>query len=151
MLCVWCVQAFSASAVGMLIGALAPSSDAALAMFPPIVVLMVIFNGFNISDESTPKALRWIPKTSLIRWAFEGLCLNEFADLEFDCRVGMRGPCAATGAEALNRINIGEKTSLKGAVVAQSKILAGAYLGTYGVLRSQRPRFAKMQVPMTIR
>lgn len=52
------LQSFAASALGMFIGAAAPSSDVALAFFPPLVVLMVIFNGFNISEKSTPKLLK---------------------------------------------------------------------------------------------
>ena len=77
------LQSFTATALGMLVGAAAPSSDAALAMFPPLVVLMVIFNGFNISDKSTPRLLKWVPKVSLIRWGFEGLAINEFRGLSF--------------------------------------------------------------------
>ena len=56
------LEGFASGALGLLLGAAAPSTDTALAMFPPILVLMIIFNGFNIADESTPRALRWIPK-----------------------------------------------------------------------------------------
>jgi hypothetical protein len=77
------LQSFTASALGMLIGAAAPTSDAALALFPPLVVLMVIFNGFNINDKATPAALKLLPKLSLIRWGFEGLAINEFTGLKF--------------------------------------------------------------------
>jgi hypothetical protein len=31
------------------------------------VVLMVIFNGVNISEEATPALLKWLPKLSLVR------------------------------------------------------------------------------------
>ena len=159
------LQSFSSSALGLLIGAVAPSQDAALAMFPPLVVLMVIFNGFNISEESTPKRLRFIPKVSLVRWGFEGLCVNEvrtggwllghwltphppphlshlrppltapppsapppttspptspsqFEGLRFDCNVGRRGPCVATGEEALSQVSL-EDSTLRRAVSAQ--------------------------------
>ena len=63
-----CLEGFASGALGLFLGAAAPSTDTALAMFPPILVLMIIFNGFNIADESTPKALRWIPQVSRSRW-----------------------------------------------------------------------------------
>ena len=40
------------------IGAVAPTTDVALAMFPPFLVLMIVFNGFNIAEENAPKLLR---------------------------------------------------------------------------------------------
>ena len=52
-------------------GALAPNTDVALALFPPILVLMIIFNGLNIAEASAPRALRALPRASFIRWASE--------------------------------------------------------------------------------
>ena len=65
------LNSVAASALGLLVGAVAPSTDAALAMFPPIIVLMIIFNGSNISDESTPKPIKFLPKLSLVRCCVE--------------------------------------------------------------------------------
>ena len=36
-----------------------------------IIVLMIIFNGSNISDESTPKPIKFLPKLSLVRCCVE--------------------------------------------------------------------------------
>jgi ABC-type multidrug transport system ATPase subunit len=64
---------------GLLIGALSPNTDVSLAIFPAVIVLNIIFDGKNISEESTPVILRWIPKVGLIRWGFEGVsCLKVF-------------------------------------------------------------------------
>jgi hypothetical protein len=71
-------------AAGLLIGSISPSSDVALALFPPIVVLNIIFDGKNVSEENTPKLLRWLPKIGIVRWGFEGLAINEFQGLHFD-------------------------------------------------------------------
>jgi len=221
------LQALTASALGMLIGAAAPSSDAALAMFPPLVVLMVIFNGFNISEQSTPKLLKWLPKVSLINWGFRGLAINEFEGLTFAAPEGMpawvqksiqkekestdssldpqpqgrqpqRPAFVSTGEEALGRLAL-EKATVRGAVTSQARpekggtgqlpghqtesygkeawvylfakvvasralfesypcpppsqatLLGACYAGTYAVLRAQKPAFAKMKRPATIR
>ena len=50
--------------MGLIVGALAPNSEAALALFPPIVVLNIIFDGRNLSEENTPKFLKLLPKVS---------------------------------------------------------------------------------------
>ena len=143
------LQSFAATALGMLVGAAAPTSDAALALFPPLVVLMVIFNGFNISDKSTPRLLRWVPKVSLIRWGFEGLAINEFHGLTFQKGPINRGPSVLTGEEALGRLAL-DKSTVMGAVSAQGRLLAGCYAGTYAMLRSQRSAYAPMKRPGAI-
>ena len=95
---------------GLLIGAISPNSDVALSIFPAIIVLNIIFDGKNISEENTPRLLRWIPKVGLIRWGFEGLCVNEFEGLTFDASGPRRGPVAKTGEDALARFGLGGKT-----------------------------------------
>merc|ERR1712087_141226 len=42
-------HSIASEAVGLLIGSVTPSSDVALALFPPISVLNIIFDGKNIS------------------------------------------------------------------------------------------------------
>ena len=85
---------------------------------------MIIFNGFNITEENTPKLLWWMPKLSVIRWGFEALCLNEFQGLRFKCDRPHKAMCANTGMDALERINVGLcKSSLKKAVTAEFAIL----------------------------
>lgn len=97
------LHTIASEAVGLLIGSVASSSDVALALFPPIVVLNIIFDGKNISEENTPRLLRWLPKVGLIRWGFEGLAINEFQGLTFDTKGPRRGPMTHTGEEALDR------------------------------------------------
>ena len=143
------LNSLAAAALGLLLGAAAPSTDAALAMFPPIVVLMIIFNGFNISEESTPKAIRWLPKLSVIRWAFEGLCVNEFKGLEFKPEPGRpRAAQALSGDDALARVAF-EGSSVRTAAIAQAAILGGCYAQTYRILLNNKPRYAKLRPPPT--
>ena len=56
------LEGFASGALGLLLGAVAPSTDTALAMFPPLLVLMIVFNGFNLAEENAPRCLRWIPQ-----------------------------------------------------------------------------------------
>ena len=56
---------------------------------------------------------------------FEGLSVNEFAGLTF-APPRRPGPFTATGAEALERVSF-ERSTVRGAALAQSGIVAGAY------------------------
>ena len=132
--------------MGLLIGALSPSSDIALSVFPAILVLNIIFDGRNISEENTPRLLRWIPKLGLIRWGFEGLCINEFDGLSFDTSGLRRGPVAKTGIEALARFGLGTRT-LVDVFQAQLLITGSFWILSFLGLTLTRQRFLEMKAP----
>ena len=164
------LHGFLAQATGLVVSAISPNSDVALAMFPAIIVLNIIFDvsvfivaefipelincilnicfemepqGKNISEENTPKYLRWIPKVGLIRWGFEGLCVNEFEGLEFDTSGPRRGPVAKTGMDALARFGLGTR-SLNDVVRAQLSIAAGCWILSYLGLSLTRQKYMRM-------
>ena len=59
---------------------------------------MILFGGFYINIESLPVWLRWVQYLSLMRFAFEGLCVNEMKDLVFSCDdIEEGGACVETG------------------------------------------------------
>ena len=140
------LHALTSQSAGLLIGAIAPNSDTALAFFPAIMVLNIIFDGKNISEESTPRLLRWVPKVGLIRWGFEGLCLNEFEGLEFDTKGPRRGPVARNGDEALARFGLGTN-SLAFVVRAQVLITSACWFLSYVGLTVTRQKFQVMEEP----
>jgi len=133
-------------ATGLVIGAFSPNSDVALAMFPAVLVLNIIFDGKNISEENTPRLLKWVPKLGLIRWGFEGLCVNEFDGLAFATSGPRRGPVAKTGAEALDRFGLGRHSV--GQVVRNQLTITGlswvlALLG----LSLTKQKYVEMKAP----
>ena len=140
------VHGVASEATGLFIGAVSPNSDVALALFPAVLVLNIIFDGKNISEENTPRYLRWLPKLGLIRWGYEGLCLNEFRDLEFDTSGPRRGPVAKTGADALARFGLGTRT-LGDVLRAQAFLTGTFYLLSYLGLTLTRERFQTMEAP----
>ncbi|KAL6969919.1 ABC transporter G member 7, variant 3 [Sarracenia purpurea var. burkii] len=78
------VEAFAASAMGLTVGAMVPTTEAAMALGPSLMTVFIVFGGYYVNAENTPIIFRWIPRVSLIRWAFQGLCINEFSGLQFD-------------------------------------------------------------------
>ena len=141
------LHSIASEGAGLCIGSVSASSDIALALFPPIIVLNIIFDGKNISEENTPRLLRWIPKLGLIRWGFEGLAVNEFEGLTFDTSGPRRGPVAKTGEEALDRFGLAGK-SVAHVLQTQGKIIAGCWLLSYLGLSLTRQRFLNMQPPL---
>jgi len=136
----------TAQSAGLLIGAISPNSDVALAIFPALLVLNLVFDGRNISEENTPRLLRWVPKVGLIRWGFEGLCLNEFEGLQFEVKGQRRGPVARNGEEALSRFGLAGK-NLGNVVRAQLVITTTCWFLSFLGLSLTKQRFQVMAKP----
>uniref|UniRef100_A0A453DQQ1 ABC-2 type transporter domain-containing protein n=1 Tax=Aegilops tauschii subsp. strangulata TaxID=200361 RepID=A0A453DQQ1_AEGTS len=64
------VESFAASAMGLTVGAIAPTTEAAMALGPSLMTVFIVFGGYYVNPDNTPVIFRWIPKASLIRWGF---------------------------------------------------------------------------------
>lgn len=62
------IESFAASAMGLTVGAMAPTTEAALALGPSLMTVFIVFGGYYVNAENTPIIFRWIPRVSLIRW-----------------------------------------------------------------------------------
>jgi len=140
------MHSFASNSLGLLLGAVSPNSDAALALLPPVICLNVIFDGRNISVENTPLLLRWIPKVGLIRWFFEGVAVNEFTGLTFDKSGPRRGVIMNTGIDALESFGIAER-SLSEVFTAQTRIITGCWILSFIGLTLSRDKYMKMSLP----
>ena len=59
------------------------AADAAQALGPAIMTVFIVFGGYYANASNVPRGLRWIAHTSLIKYAFEAFCVNEFKGLTF--------------------------------------------------------------------
>ena len=75
-----------AYAYGMMIVNLIPNPQIALQVFPLLFMPLMIFSGFYLNKENTPKYFIWVQYISFIKWAFQGIVLNEFTDVPFHCK-----------------------------------------------------------------
>ncbi|KAG8046171.1 hypothetical protein GUJ93_ZPchr0008g13632 [Zizania palustris] len=98
------VESFAASAMGLTVGAMVPTTEAAMALGPSLMTVFIVFGGYYVNPDNTPVIFRWIPKVSLIRWAFQGLCINEFKGLQFEQQHSYD---IQTGEQALERFSLG--------------------------------------------
>jgi uncharacterized membrane protein (DUF485 family) len=136
------VESFAATALGMAVGSWAPSVEAAIAIAPSVMVIFIVFGGLYVVN--VPTYLSWVPQMSLIRWAYEALCVNEFSGLALKPSARM-GPRAYThGEQVLDSMGMGAST-LRGALLAQGGIVLFNWIFTYISLVSQRPAYEKVR------
>lgn len=137
------VEAFSASAMGLTVGAMAPSTEAAMALGPSLMTVFIVFGGYYVNSENTPALFRWIPHVSLIRWAFQALSINEFKGLKFEHQNTYD---VQTGEQALERMSFG-KSTIEEALVQEGRILLFWYCLSYVLLKRNKPKFEKLVPP----
>ncbi|XP_043699107.1 ABC transporter G family member 7 [Telopea speciosissima] len=138
------VESFAASAMGLTVGAMAPTTEAALALGPSLMTVFIVFGGYYVNADNTPVIFRWIPRVSLIRWAFEGLCINEFSSLQFDHQHSFD---IQTGEQALERLSFGGRR-IRSTLVAQGRILLFWYWTTYLLLEKNKPKYQQLETPI---
>ncbi|XP_010553966.1 PREDICTED: ABC transporter G family member 7 isoform X2 [Tarenaya hassleriana] len=135
------VESFAASAMGLTVGAMVPTTEAAMAVGPSLMTVFIVFGGYYVNADSTPIIFRWIPRVSLIRWAFQGLCINEFRGLRFDHQNPFD---IQTGEQVLERLSFGG-SRIRETITAQTRILLFWYCTTYLLLQKNKPKYQKLE------
>lgn len=135
------LESFTSASYGLAVGALVPSTEAALAVGPSTFVLQVVFGGLYITDKSVPRWAAWVPKVSIIKHAFEALCVNELKGLKFETESEYD---VKTGDQVLQRLSWADSKVTK-SCISQARILAFNYLFTYTILSLKKPRFEKLK------
>ena len=137
-------ESFSAQALGLAVGAAAPSTEAALAIGPAVILVSIVFGGLFVNASNVPRPLRLLPKTSLIKHTFEGACINEFQGQEFEGDAQGRGDL--TGEQVLQRLAF-ENDSIGGTLAAQARVMAFYWWACYCILQARRPRYLPLLPP----
>ena len=106
-----------------------------------------VFSGAFINSANVPSALRFLKDASLIKYAYEGMAVNEMTGLEFVCDGAVRGPCIKTGKQMLERISFADST-VGGSLANLFKLLGASYLLTYVILARSKPSFQPMLEPV---
>jgi len=61
-----------------LVATVAPSSQAAVAAYLPMALVLVAFGGYVVLIPSLPSSIMAVPDLSFVRWAFQGLLANQY-------------------------------------------------------------------------
>ena len=78
------LQAVAASALGLSVSALAPTTEAALAAGPTLMVLSIMLADSGGVFAEVPEALQPLARLSIVKWGFEGAMGSEFPGLTFE-------------------------------------------------------------------
>ncbi|MEW5320304.1 MAG: hypothetical protein WDW38_011386 [Sanguina aurantia] len=147
------LESFTSAALGLAVGAIAPSTEAALAIGPAVMVVFIVFGGSYVNADNVPLPLRWLPKASLIKQGFEGLCANELRGLTFSAAPEGSGRAGGmqyrTGEQVLSWLSF-ERSSVRKAMLSQARILAFWYYATFCLLKASKPRFTPMAPPKPV-
>ncbi|XP_020673849.1 ABC transporter G family member 7 isoform X1 [Dendrobium catenatum] len=135
------MESFAASAMGLTVGAMVPTTEAAMAVGPSLMTVFIVFGGYYVNAENTPVIFKWIPHISLIRWAFQGLCINEFSGLQFEHHNSYD---IETGEQALERFSFGG-SGIGDTITAQGRILMFWYCITYLLLKNNKPKYQQLE------
>lgn len=137
------VESFAASAMGLTVGAMVPTTEAAMALGPSLMTVFIVFGGYYVNSENTPTVFRWIPRISLIRWAFQALCINEFKGLKFEQQQSFD---LQTGEQVLERLSF-SRSSVGDALIQEGRILLFWYWMTYALLKMKKPKYQPLELP----
>ncbi|KAI6686100.1 hypothetical protein NL676_032013 [Syzygium grande] len=127
--------------MGLTVGAMVPTTEAAMALGPSLMTVFIVFGGYYVNADNTPIIFHWIPRVSLIRWAFLGLCINEFRGVKFEHEHSFD---IQTGEQALERLSFGG-SCIRDTVIAQSRILLFWYYTTYVLLKKNKPKNQQLE------
>jgi ABC-type multidrug transport system permease subunit len=61
------VESLSSTAMGMAVGAVAPSTESALVIGPAVMLVFIVFGGLYTNPDDMPNWLSWVPNTSGIK------------------------------------------------------------------------------------
>jgi len=137
------LESFTSSSIGLTVGAMVPSAEAANALGPAVMVIFIVFGGYYCNEENVPAPLRWIPKVSLIRHGFEALCVNEFKGLEFETS-GKPSDISAGDEVLESRLGFGDSNVSKSAL-GLTRIMLFNYYASYLVLKRNKQKFCKLR------
>ncbi|KAJ1482634.1 P-loop containing nucleoside triphosphate hydrolase protein [Baffinella frigidus] len=142
-LCVM-LQALSSAAFGLLIGAVVPSAEAALAAGPPLMLVLTIVGAIGPSGRPVlPFLLQPLREMSMIRWGCEGICVSELTAIHFEGKgwgaAGRGKLFEAQKAGFLKGLGL-DGCTVHDAITGQLRLLSSCYAATLLALVASSPR-----------
>mmetsp|Transcript_30046 Transcript_30046/g.39535 ORF Transcript_30046/g.39535 Transcript_30046/m.39535 type:complete len:673 (+) Transcript_30046:65-2083(+) len=135
------------SALGLMIGCLSPSQDAANIVGPMAIVIFLLLSGVN---SDIPPWLKKAEVASTLKWCMEGLLLNEFDGLTFEVKRDIAGKeqkvATVEGFDVLTKMNYKDRPFCSHALHLSS-MMGLFHVVTYLSLLKNKPKFQKLIPP----
>ena len=127
------LETIAAGALGLFAGAASPTLDIGLETTKSCTTLSTVFGGMYFDASTLPWALRWVPRTSIVRLTWDGMMRNEMDALE------QAGIAASAGRVlADNGVTAGGASAAVVDLLTISAVLLGA---AFLALVAKAPRF----------
>lgn len=112
-------------------------------------MLFIVFGGLYVNAENVPRALRWIPRASLIKHAYQAMIVNEFGDSNAKFEADAAGGGMRDGAAVLRWLGFDgpDKNGIGPCVAQQARLLACFYYATFLILKARKPSYAACAPP----
>lgn len=89
-----------------MISCLAPSTEVALALAAPLIIPLLLFGGFFLSNEDVPVYFDWMRYISWFMYGNEALSINQWKGVSFNDTECPQGVC--TGELILRQFDFNE-------------------------------------------
>mmetsp|Transcript_16455 Transcript_16455/g.53747 ORF Transcript_16455/g.53747 Transcript_16455/m.53747 type:complete len:639 (-) Transcript_16455:2057-3973(-) len=136
------LESFTASACGLAVSSAMPTAESARALGPILMVVQIVNGGAYIAESTMPWAMRWLPKVSLIKVAYEALVVNDLRGLVLEGAT--YAGSASTGDQVLRRLSFADSTVVAG-YVNQAKLCGFYYALTMYFLAKSEPKYATIE------
>lgn len=157
--------AYASNAVGLFLACIFPDVQIGLVVAPMVVLPLMMFSGFFLNPESTPKWLIWVQWISPMKYSFSAIVQNEFNGLSLHCtdtqyrQIIVHTPAGeqiikvcpyTTGDQYVDQLNIQAFLTIPMCMVLLAVMAVGftllAYLGLVLVSRRSRAKAKKAGV-----
>jgi len=101
---VFFVGIIAAQSYGLVISALTPTYEVASVIVPVSMVLVILFGGFYLRNQSVWIGFVWLQYLSFIKYIYAALVVNEFQDTTWSCDTSYQ--CLDTGEKVLDSLGM---------------------------------------------
>eukprot|EP01127_Copromyxa_protea_P019444 TRINITY_DN630_c0_g1_i1.p1 TRINITY_DN630_c0_g1~~TRINITY_DN630_c0_g1_i1.p1 ORF type:complete len:605 (+),score=125.39 TRINITY_DN630_c0_g1_i1:101-1915(+) len=90
---------FAATSLAVCISAVGRTTDMAVTILPLVLEVFRLLGGFFLPPARLPAYFSWLDALSYVKYAYVGVALNEFTDLEIDCPTNSTSACKYTNGQ----------------------------------------------------
>jgi len=142
------LENFAGIGLGMMLSASFNNVEQVPQIAPVCVVLLLMFSGFLLNQDSIPKLLAPLKYISFIRYAFQALVVNEFRDNHgFECKRGLLRMCLQ-GDDWLAQLSF-QDVSLHWNCKLLFFLIVMFNLLAFRILNTKKPQFMKVMATKT--
>jgi len=142
------LENFAGIGLGMMLSASFDNVEQVPQIAPVCVVLLLMFSGFLLNQDSIPRLLAPLKYVSFIRYAFQAMTVNELRDNDgFECKRGLFRMCLQ-GDDWLAQLSF-QDVSIRWNCQLLLSLIVIFNLLAFRILNTKKPKFMKVMANKT--